>query len=299
MLLKIFFLYTVRYLIPLLPHSVLMIMAAVTGWFSARGNTAFIIKNELRKVLGNRIKEAELEQITLKAQQDFHKDLFEIWSFPRITKKKMEEISDITGKEHIDMALQKGRGVIIGVTHFGSWKIIIPALSYAGYPVHQIAINPLDFTQEESSFYQKQMMQIEYRCEQSLPAHFIYIGKFMRDVHRAFQRNEVVIDSLDGTRKKETVEIALLETRIMIDPSPIRLALRFNNPLLPAFAVRQEDNRHKIVIHADIMEGISSDNEISVETALNRFIEVFEKHVLEKPSHYGRILYLSSQQHKI
>jgi Kdo2-lipid IVA lauroyltransferase/acyltransferase len=291
MFLKILYLYTIRYVIPLLPHAYLMRLAHLTGWLSARGRNASVIRQEMRRMLGSGKEERDLNRLTLQTQQDFHKDLFEIWSFPRLSKKKMERMTYMTGKENIEKALQKGRGVMIGVAHFGSWKIIIPALSYAGYPVHQIAISPLEFTSEDASFFQKKMMEIEYACEQSLDARFIYLGTFMREVYRAFQNNEVVINSFDGFRKKETVEVNLLHTQVPIDLSPIRLALRLRTPLLPAFAVRQKDNRHRIIIYDDILSDISDQSDRSVKEALERYLRIFETHITEKPSHYGRILF--------
>lgn len=290
--LKIMFLYTIRYIIPVLPHSLLMKIADLTGSLNSKGEKAAITKEQVRKMFGNKKPESELDQIVLCSLRNFHKDLFEIWCFPRLTKEKMARIAKLDGREHINKALKKGKGVLIAVTHFGSWKIIIPAIAFAGYPTHQVAVNPLNSNNEKETFINKKIMEIEYLCEKSLPVQFIYIGRFMRKMYRALAKNEVVIVSLDGIERRKDIKINVLQKTIGLDVRPIEFAVRSNIPLLPTFAIRENDNHHRIVVYDELKTEGYCDSKAAIKGVLAEYASILERHVIENPSHYARSFYV-------
>ena len=289
---KILFFYTVRYLVPHLPHWVLMKIAEVTGSINKKGARAEITQQQLRRLLGDAISDEEINRIALESMRSFHKDLFEIWCFPTLTKNKIEKIAPLKGREHLDDALRQGKGAIIGVTHFGSWKILIAALGYAGYRTNQIAVNPLDFDNENDTIINNKIMRLEYECERSLPVRFIYIGRFMRQVYQALENNEVVIMSMDGVARRREKAFKLLNTTSALDVSPLKFALKNKIPYLPTFAVRGKDNRHSVVIHNPLELSNSKGMPVPLDQVFSDYIKIFEQHVREHPSHYARSLYV-------
>jgi KDO2-lipid IV(A) lauroyltransferase len=288
---KIVFLYSVRHLLPYLPYSVSAMLADAIGMVSKRGQQARIIKEELGKLFGDKKSESELEDIALKSICNYRKDLFEIWSFPRLNKNKIEKLAYIEGIEHLDKALKKGKGALIGVSHFGSWKIIIPALAYKGYKVNQIGLDPRYFIDDKRSAHHNLAMEMEYKSEQSLPANFIYIGKFLRPIFRALANNEVVIDSFDGFMGSKKIEVPFFNSRLSISRGPVNIAFKSGSPLIPAFAVRQKDNRHRIIIHDELALHSYQNVQKAIENGIKNYVKLLEHYVQEYPSHYGRILY--------
>ncbi|WP_462270325.1 lysophospholipid acyltransferase family protein [Desulfobacter sp.] len=274
-----------------LPHSLLMRLAELAGYLLMYGKSAEIMKTEVGKMLGPEHSKKRIHDIVLRAVQNNQKDLFEIWSFPIMNKDKLAKIAYFSSIAPIDKALAAGKGVVIGVSHFGSWKIIIAALAYEGYPTYQIAVDPLTFCDPSKKRYQNRIMEIERYCEDSLPAHFLYVGKFMRKLFKAFKENAIILNSFDGLMKKNQEEIKLLNTIIPVDKSAILLAQKFDAPIVPIFAVRQNNDRHRLVVHNPIYIDSSLEQEQAVEKAFNQYMTLFKKHVIENPSHYVRILY--------
>ncbi len=291
MLLKILWLHTVRRAIPYLPHAAQMALGWLCGAVQARTAKARVIRQELAAMLGGRVPDADLDVLAIRSMADYDRDLFEIWSFPRLTPEKCARLCALQGRERLDQALGLGRGVVVGVTHFGSWKMLIAALAYAGYPVNQIAVDPLSFAGPDRPRHHNMVMALERRCEDSLPARFIYVGGMMRDVIRAFRSNELVLDSFDGLGPARKIACRLLDATVPIDTGPFALALRMNAPLLPCFAVRRDDLRHDIVIHEPIRFPETDDREAQIQAGLAQYLRIFEAHALARPSHYGRILY--------
>ena len=288
---KTAFLYSVRYLLPYLPYSVLAMLANAIGMVSKRGQQAKIIEKELGALFGDRKSASDIKDSTFECICNYRKDLFEIWSFPRMNKDRIEKLVNIEGIENLDKALAKGKGVLIGLSHFGSWKIIIPALGYKGYKVNQIGLDPRYFIDEKRPPHHNTIMEIEHKCEQSLPANFIYIGKVMRPVFRALASNEVIIDSFDGFRGSKKTEVPFFNSRLSLSQGPIIIALKTGASLIPAFAVRQKDNRHKIIIHEEIPLHNYENKQQAVERAIESYAKLLEHYVSEYPSHYGRVLY--------
>lgn len=285
------FLCTAGQLVPYMPHRMLCLLGDAIGKASGRNQKARIMKQELRKLFGTEKTEEELEAVVLRGINNNIKDLFEIWSFPGLNKKKIKQFAYIEGKERMDNALEKGRGALVAVSHFGSWKMIIAALAYEGYPVNQIGLDPRYFIDKTRPYHHNYIMKMEYECDQSLPAEFIYIGKSLRKVFRALARNEVVMNSFDGFIGAKRKTVPFLNGTNTLALGPVILAHRTGAALLPAFAVRQKDNRHKIIIHEEIPIATDINETEAISQAIETYRLVFEKYVADNPSHYCRTLY--------
>lgn len=291
-MLKIIFIHTVRYVVPHLPHWFLMVLGNISGWLDSLGPKSKIIKNRLAILLGDTRTDQDIKSITRESLVNFHKDLFEIWTFPTLTKRKIEKITYFEGTKHLDEALRGGKGAIIGVTHFGSWKILIPALAHAGYDVMQIAVNPLSFITSDSGYINNKIMEIEYLCEQSIPVKFLYIDEYMRDMYRHLNNNGVLIMSFDGLERRREEKFTLGNMEIGLDTTPIRLSARTGVPLLPMFAIREQDNRHRLIIHKALHIDTNEPNEQVVKLSFAEYANHLKKYIANFPSHYARSLYV-------
>ncbi len=288
---RLMFLYTIRYAVPYAPNVILYFLADVIGVLRKSAPEAQILKQELRKMLGDEISEEELGRIAVEGIANHKKDLFEIWSFPRLNKNRIKKYAYIEGKEHLDNALKNDKGALIAVVHFGSWKMIIAALAYEGYKVNQIGLDPRHFVDKNQAPHHNIIMEIEHLSDRSLPANFIYIGKFIRGVYKALAQNELVINSLDGFMSQKRLEVPFLNSKLSLALGPIIIAARSSAPLLPTFAVRQDDNRYKITIHEEIPLDKSLAEAEAVKKATLAYSKLFEEYVLRYPSHYCRSLY--------
>ncbi len=289
--LKLLALYIIWPVAGILPHAVIMKLANIAGHLLLHGKSAAIMKEEVGKMLGTGFTEEEIDNIVLEGLQNSQKDLFEIWSFPHMDKDKISRIVFFESMENIDRALSSGNGAVVGVTHFGSWKIIIAALAYAGYPTYQIAVDPKAFIEPNDKKYKSKIMEIERKCEDSLPAHFLYIDGFLRELYTAFRTNSLVLSSLDGVMRKDPAEMELLNAIIPVDKSAIRLAHRFDSHIIPVFPIRQADDRHRLFVHEPIAFNPEVEAEEAIDLAFNQYMEIFASYVEQYPSHYLRTLY--------
>ena len=291
-IIKTFFLYSVRLILPHVPLNSLYFIGNFLGNILV-GQKAQIIKNDLGMLLGN-LSKPDLDRILRHTMQNFRKDLLEIWAFPKLNQNRINRMSYFEGIERLDKALEKGKGAILCITHFGSWKIILPALGYNGYKVNQIAANPLTFEKDTEASSHNIIMKLELESESSLPAKFIYLdeGKSIRQIYRVLANNEIVVISLDGIIGGKRMAMPFLNGTLLLSTGGASLSLSTEAPSLPVFIVRQKNNKHKIIIHEPVVNlNNGFDKEAFIDTWMKNYTRLFEHYVQDYPDHYARYLY--------
>lgn len=288
---KMLFLYSARVVLPYIPLRALYLLGDFAGKLFV-GEKIHIMKENVRMLLGN-VSDAKLHNIVEHTMRNFRKDLFEIWTFPKLTQKKINKMSYFSGIEHLDSAMRKGKGVILCITHFGSWKIVLPALGYNGYKVNQVAANPQIFVRNEEMCSHNKIMELELECEASLPAEFFYVDakKSVRSIYRALKDNKIVVISLDGVIGGSRMAVPFLNSEILLSTGAAALSYTTGAPSLPIFIVREKNNRHKIIIHGPIEFGRKIGKEEYVRKWIRAFALLFEEYVRKHPDHYARFLY--------
>ena len=294
--LKLFFLNSFRYVTNHSPrlflHLIACLSAALT--YKTDHNKVKIMREELRKLFGERMSEGRINEIIKKGIGNVRKDLFETWMFPVLTREKTRRLAYFSGREHLDAALAQGKGVILILAHFGFRKLILPALGYEGYAVHQLAAKPTSWKLEgRDHAAHNKIMDIELECEKTLRTNFIYLEDSLRPVFKALGQNEIVAIAIDGPIGNKRIGVKFFDRTAYFSPTAVTLSLKTGAPVIPAFVIRQKDNRHQIVLEAPlpIRTNGGTDMESAIQEALKDFTGVLEKYVLEHPSHYVDWLY--------
>ena len=279
---KILFLFTIRHIIPYIPLRVKYFLAEKIADSFISKTKHSVIANEIKELLDTDYLSAkQFSQIARDTDCNVKKDLFETWSYPQFNKLFFERICHIEGKRHLDKALSKGNGVLIALCHFGSYKMLLPVLGFKGYKITQIAANPLEFIDKDST--------IEQNYEKSLPANFIYAKRFNREIFRVLQRGEILVVSLDGIKAAKREMLPFLKKKIRLSPSIVQLSLKTKAPILPIFTVRDKNNRHRLIIHKQI--DISPGEKDPIMKFLNEFVYLMEIYIRKYPCHYAWFLY--------
>ncbi len=288
---KLFFLNTVRILLPFLPLRFIYSLGDLAGRFFI-GDKNGVMKKELKELMGSE-KEENLDDVIVKTMQNFRKDLFEIWAFPALTRNRANQMAGFEGLHHLRSALAKRKGVILSVAHFGSWKMVLPALGYNGYRVNQVAVVPHYFIQDQEKVNHNVIMGLEHECETSLPVNFFYIepNKSVRPIYRALQQNEIVVIALDGIIGKKRIPMPFLNKSIHLSAGSPELAYNTGALILPVFIVRQKNGRHRIIIHREVPFEKYDSKQGFVLAYMNYFRSLMAYYVLRHPDHYVRYLY--------
>ena len=87
---KTVFLYSVRFILPHLPLTIIYFIGNFLGSVML-GQKAQVIKDDLKALIGN-MSEFELDTILRNTMQNFRKDLLEIWTFPKLNQNRINRM---------------------------------------------------------------------------------------------------------------------------------------------------------------------------------------------------------------
>ena len=70
---------------------------------------------------------------------NYNRMMFEFFRLPHLSREQLLASIEVSGKEHLDQAIARGRGVIITSTHIGNWELAGVMVAQWGYALHAVA----------------------------------------------------------------------------------------------------------------------------------------------------------------
>jgi lauroyl/myristoyl acyltransferase len=71
--------------------------------------------------------------------RSYNRMMFEFFRLPHLTRDELLHAVQVEGREHLEAAVARGRGVIITSTHIGNWELAAVVLAHWGYRLHAVA----------------------------------------------------------------------------------------------------------------------------------------------------------------
>ena len=221
---------------------------------------------------------------------------FEVLRYPMLNSSNIHHVCEILGKEHLDLALKKGRGAILMIGHFGANQMIMPALGYRGYSINQLSAPPTvwaDILPERSNALWRQKLELRWQLEQTLPVNHINVFKFLRPAFNCLKANEVLGLAFDGGGGTEWLQIPFMGRKMNISVQSFQLWQKTKAALLPAVVLRHSHQSTHQVIISPPLEWEEAAEPIR-HNAL-RYGLRFEGWVQQFPSHYLPFLQMRRQ----
>ena len=234
------------------------------------------LKN-LQIAFGNEMSTDERAKICRKSFQQIGKTAIEFLRFPQLTFDNVWEEVTVDGKEHLIQALNRGKGAIVFLPHFGNWELLamvygalIPDQAKAiAFPLKNRYLNAL---------------VSQYRERLSLK--LITRRQAVRETLRALKENYAVGFFADQNAGREGVFVDFFGKQASAVRGPATLALKTGAPLLLSMAIRQPGDRHHVFITPEINLEISGDLEQDVQTNTARILKILETYIRQYPDQW-------------
>jgi phosphatidylinositol dimannoside acyltransferase len=199
-------------------------------WFLSSTGVRAAVADNLRHVLNRQPTRREIVGV-------FHHGALNYWdtfAMPHWSQRRVLELVDLHGAEHIDAARTAGRGVICATAHLGSVAFVGQVLPALGYPMVGL-IEPLE-PPELFEFFSRQRTALGARLLPVGPA-------ALRELLQALRRNEVLglVTDRDVTGTGPIIPFFGAPTRF--PDGAAALSIRTGAPILTAVAVRKPDGR--------------------------------------------------------
>lgn len=281
--------FPLRRIVQFLPLKVVLLLGNIgaTLYFFLGIKTRKQVIEELSLLFGNRYSKKQIWRIARRSFRINTLRQIELLLFGKLTKEATEHIVSIKGLENVDWALNKGKGAIILLSHFGSFLLPLPALGFKGYKISQIGGEPL---LKRNKVLSKKIFELRVKETSKLPINFLRTDQSMRTVFRSLKNNELVAIAFDGRIGKRWIPVKFFERVAHFSPGPVKLALKSEAPLLPTFIIRDKNNSHILIIEPPFELTILNSEEDTLAFNTKQLAKIFEIYISRYPCHFGMIL---------
>lgn len=292
--------YPWRRLVQTFPHPARLQTARFLGtlFYLSSSRWRALSQAELRASFRGRPTPQPLSRLSLWAAQQYSTAQLELFTYPRLTPRDMEGYFPLEGQEHLDAARDRGRGVMILLSHLGANQMIMPALGFRGYRINQIS----RAAHAENDEYQgrrlspvfRRIIDLQRVYEESLPARHIDVARGLRQVFRKLKDNEIVAVAGDGRFGTEWAPHTFLGRPATFSPGPWLIAHRTGAALLPTFVLRpQRGFTYRVIIEPPLDLPDGADAGTFLKAGLDAYVHRLETYFYRYPWQYATFLYLA------
>lgn len=241
----------------------------------------------LKGMLGSERSDRELAQATYRFFKRVRCDKILYLIFDRIDKQKILERIQFDGKQHVDAALQRGKGVYVMLSHHGAHHVAALLMALQGYKTAGVR------DRKESALRK----YVQWRYAQTFPefrrVRMFYADGFPRDLYRCFQDNFLMGTALDVDRDRgrhlKTAKVSMFGQEQNFLTGTAQIALRCGAPILEGFVISCEGFRFRLDIRAPLADPREvSDTPECLHQIMQRYAENIESHVRRYPCHISK-----------
>jgi lauroyl/myristoyl acyltransferase len=226
------------HLVTRLPRAGSYAIGHVATWLAyqlMRDGTGAIIDN--LRVVRPDATEPELKRLALLTYRSYARDTIDFIRSLVMNRTQFEAMMVSFDNTRLDEQLARGRGVVIVGGHFGNWEMGGVALRLLhGYPLTVVG-------KSEAS---PAVGEIRQRMRESLGIETLEIGQMLEtalQIRRLLAANGIVAMLLDRHLGRDRIDVTFFGRPAGFLRTPAMIGYLSGAPLLPAFMIRQSDDR--------------------------------------------------------
>jgi len=239
---------------------------------------------ELCEFAGMGNNQKTVQKISQKACTIYVKRQMEDFVASKINAGVIQKLISFKGRDELEKVLEKGKGGIILVSHFGSFRMVLPALAFNGYKVNQLVGKPELRHHRKIHNFIFEKREHEYSF---MPVRFIRTDLSIRPAIKALKNNELVVIAFDGREGSEWVDVPFLGRTGKLSAGPVRLAALTGASLIPTIIVQKQDDTHEVIIDSPFEVEAGTSRETTAKQNTSQYITIFEKYIKQYPCHFA------------
>ncbi len=186
---------------------------------------------------------------------------------------------EIKGKEHLEMALARRKGVIALGAHLGAFTFLGTRLAVEGYPIN-IMIN-----QEGFPKLWKRLNNYQGIVDQKIFSPKPFTTSIKKSLN-CLRRNEILYLVADEQQRRRGIPVPFFGQEAFTPSGPALFSIKTGASILPMFVLREDKIRWTLVIGRPIQIERTSDEKKDIETLTKKFTKVIEDSIRHTPSQW-------------
>jgi Kdo2-lipid IVA lauroyltransferase/acyltransferase len=196
--------------------------------------------------------------------------------------KALKERVQMQGRQNLDAALARKKGVILVSAHFGNFPLLLGSLAVEGYQAGGI-MKPMHDARMERIFFKKRE-KFGVKTIYSQPRNVC-----VNNTINALRNNEIVFIPIDQNFGTAGVFVDFFGTKAATATGPVIFAQRTGAALVPCFIIRQPDDHHKIIFEPELALAAGNDPEEVIRINIQRLTNIIEAYIRKYPAEWGWI----------
>ena len=276
--------YPVRWFVAVAPLGSVFSLFRLMGdihYLISRGKKAHVMNN-MKNALGERLGDEGLKTAARYYFRNHYMCQMQVLVYPRLNRGNLGKIHTFEGLEHLDEALNLGKGCILVHPHFGPAQLPLCALGRLGYPMMQ-----LGFPTDEGISYigKKVSFRLRMRYEAMIPAQIISAMSFLRPLIIWLNSNKVLMMTGDGAGGGKFIgkfiPVDFLGRKVLFPIGAASLADKTGAVILPMFISLCDNGTYKTIIHRQAE--FTGDGKETVKEKVSRFAQMLERYIHKYP----------------
>lgn len=240
-----------------------------------------VFKN-LNLAFGQVKSQEELKRIAKGTYHNLTRYGVELLRCYRLSPETIDSMFTIEGRENLDKALAKGKGVMTISGHLGNFMLMGTKLVQEGYPFGVLYREVRD--KKVAQLIKDMQKGINIHSIPALPAH-----RAVKESLRWLRENKILFLQQDRNffEDKGAIWVDFFGQPAATAPGTVTLAKRSGATLLPMFVVRKEGNQgYTIVIDPPVELELTGDKEKDILINTQKFTKIIEDYVGKYPAQY-------------
>ncbi|MFH1201871.1 MAG: ELM1/GtrOC1 family putative glycosyltransferase [Candidatus Omnitrophota bacterium] len=270
----------ISFLLFLIPIRISLFFARAMGCLvfhldSWHRKTAYL---NLKFALGDTKSRKQLFSIVKKSYQNLAQSILEALYLPRIDKPYLDKFVEFEQKSIVEEILKQNKGLIFLGIHLGSWELS-NCIGSLLFPPHKYNV----IVKEQNRYGKLDLLLNSYR--ESKGVNIISKGIDTRELIQGVKNHEIL--AMVGDQGGRDGTLAHLFGRLTSFPTgAIRLALKYDIPVIPAFTIRKSGPFHRVVIYPRLNLKNTGNIENDVLDNLENFNRIAEDIIRKYPAQY-------------
>lgn len=219
--------------------------------------------DNLDLAFGDTKSKEEKNQIARASFQTAALSFIEFLTIEKKIKGQPEKYFEFTGTEHLEEAFRLGKGVVLVISHLGSWEYLAFLPFLRGYPC-SVVVRPI------KNPYVYRWAQ---RLRRSTKLNPIDKNKSVKKILRELKSNHLVALLIDQWAGNDGIWVDFFGTPTSTTSVPARLANKYGTVLVPAYCLRTRQGYYQIRIEPSIHIESGENWEARSTLKLNRQLE--------------------------